>query len=244
MSSKWKLITAVMMLCLIGGGVAVYKVSSLGVPFWPGEQVYDWQVEARVTFFATGRRVKARLALPRANVTDRRGRESGSLGYHYNIETERGGQTAVWAAENRDGKQSLYYWVRFPGAGTSAADRVAAESAEPSSVGLGGAVGDAFVVIVDELRRVTTDPDALFVAVFQRINQESGSQEFTLVKRYYEEEFGDDAMLRMGIDMLESSGVRARKAYGVSLDEELGAQDPIPLIEYCDGAYWRVRDPR
>ena len=66
MSSKWKLIVAVVLLVLAGGGVAAYKTFRLGVPFWKGEQVYDWQVEARVSFLATGKRVKARLALPAA----------------------------------------------------------------------------------------------------------------------------------------------------------------------------------
>ncbi|RPJ32233.1 MAG: hypothetical protein EHM17_13775, partial [Verrucomicrobiaceae bacterium] len=86
MNARWKLIVAVALLVLSGGGVATYKTLKLGVPFWKGEQVHDWQIEARVSFLATGRSVKARLSLPAAAVEQMSGQESGSLGYHYNIE--------------------------------------------------------------------------------------------------------------------------------------------------------------
>ena len=100
MSARWKLIVAVALLVLAGGGLAAYKSLRLGVPFWKGEQVHDWQIEARVSFLATGKRVKARLSLPAAAVEQKIGREAGSLGYHFNIERNLGEYTAVWSARS------------------------------------------------------------------------------------------------------------------------------------------------
>jgi hypothetical protein len=48
----------------------------------------------------------------------------------------------------------------------------------------------------------------------------------------------------MGIDLLELAGVPARMAYGVRLEEDGGSRAPVPLVEYHDGAAWKVRDPQ
>lgn len=243
MTSKWKLIVAVALLVVLGGGVAGYKATRLGVPFWKGEQVHDWQIEARVSFLATGKRVKARLSLPAAAVEQKSGQESGSLGYHFNIERNLGEYTAVWAAENREDGQALYFRVRMPEGTRSGGEPVPAETPEPGSAVLSGALGEAANSIVSRAKAVSSDPDALFVALCDQIRGGESSQEFVLVKRHYEKEFKNNPMILMGIDLLEMAGVPARMAYGVRLDEDRGSQSPVALVEYCDGAYWKVRDP-
>jgi hypothetical protein len=244
MSAKWKLIVAVVFLLLLGGGVAAYKTHRLGVPFWRGEQVHDWQVEARVSFLATGKRVKARLALPSAAVEDKATRESGSLGYHFNIEKNLGEYTAVWAAENREEPQALYFRARFPDGTASGGEPVAAEAPEGGPAAMpSGALGEAAKSIIEGMKLVTSDPDSLFVALFDQIRAGGSSQEFVLVKRHYEKEFKTNAPILMGIELLEMAGLPARMAYGVRLDEEGGSKAPVPLVEYFDGAVWKVRDP-
>jgi hypothetical protein len=44
MSAQAKLIMAVALLIAVGGGMAGYKSSKLGVPFWEGDQVNEWLV--------------------------------------------------------------------------------------------------------------------------------------------------------------------------------------------------------
>lgn len=243
MNARWKLIVAVAALVLTGGGLAAYKSIRLGVPFWRGEQVHDWQIEARVSFLATGGSVKARLSLPSAAVDQMTGQESGSLGYHYNIETDLGEYTAVWAAEKREEGQALYYRVRLPETTGSGGEALPAVPPEPGNPGFSGSLAKAADNIVKRAKSLTADPDSLFVEIFQQIGSENSTQEFVLVKRHYEREFKNNALIRMGIDLLELSGVPARMAYGVKLEEDAGNRAPIPLVEYHDGAAWKVRDP-
>lgn len=239
------MITAVVILIVLGGGLAIYKVTKLGVPFWKGELVNEWLVEARVSFLATGKKVKARLSLPSSAVEEKIGQEAGSLGYNYNVENNFGEHTAIWAADNRDGPQALYFRVRFPDGIRSGGEPLPAElqSTEQDSPNLTGALGEAASNIVNRAREISTDPDALFVALFEQIGIGESSQEFVLVKRHYEKEFKRNAIMTMGIDLLAMAGVPARVAYGVRLDVELGSQAPVPLVEYYDGAYWKIRDP-
>lgn len=245
MSPKWKLITAVILLILLGGGLAGYKVHSLGVPFWKGEQVSEWEIEGRVSFLATGKRVKARLSLPAFAVESKSGQEVGSLGYHYNVETNLGKYTAVWAADNRDDNQALYFRVRFPNSTRSGGEPIAAEAQNAMDDGpdLTGSLGEAASNIVKRAKDVSSDPDALFVALFDKLQTGESSQEYILLKRHYEKEFKRQATMTMGIDLLGMAGVPARIAYGVRLDEEAGSQLPTPLVEYYDGSYWKVRNP-
>ena len=85
----------------------------LGVPFFEGERVDEWLVEAKVSFLATGKEVKARLSLPAIAVERGGGQESGSLGYHYNVEDDKGEYAAVWSSREREDSQALYFRVRF-----------------------------------------------------------------------------------------------------------------------------------
>ncbi len=246
MSARWKLISVVLLLILLGGGVALHKVSSLGVPFWQGQQVNEWQIEARVSFLATGKKVKARLSLPSTVADESKTQEAGSLGYFFDIEKEIGEYTAIWSAEKREEAQALYFRIRLPDDGRSGGEAVAAKfpltgADDPA---LSGNLGEAASNIVNRAKSISADPDALFVALFEEINGDQYSQEFALLKRHYEKEFKSRASLAMGIDLLNLSSVPARLAYGVTLDETAGSAPPQPLVEYYDGANWKVRDPQ
>lgn len=245
MSSRWKLLAAVFILILLGVGLAVYKTRSLGVPFWKGEQVNEWEIEARISFLATGKPVKARFSLPAAAVENNNGREIGSLGYHYNIEKEENRYTAVWAADSRDESQALYFRVRFPEGTRGGGEPVPAslQTSENDLPNLTGTLGDAANSIVNRNKAISSDPDSLFVAIFEEIQQGESSQEMMVLMRHYQNESRRNAAIHLGIDLLAMSGVPARQAYGVRLDEEAGAQTAVSLVEYNDGAYWKVRDP-
>lgn len=243
MSSKWKLLISVIFLCALGGGLAWYKAARLGVPFWIGEQVHDWQIEARITFLATRKPVEARLSLPTIADSSKTGQESGSLGYSYNLERNKEEITAIWSAKDRENNQTLYYRIRLPDDGHSGGEPIPAETPEASHPGLSGALGEAANSIVTRAKSITDNPDSLFVSLFGQLQGDQSSQEVVLLKRHYEQELKANALIHMGIDLLELAGVPARISYGVPLSEETALRQPVTLVEYYDGAYWKVRDP-
>jgi len=246
MSAQAKLITTVVLLCALGGGLAAYKSQKLGVPFWQDQRVDEWLVEAKISFLATGRDVKARLALPSKANDQNAGQESGSLGYHYDVEEELGESTAIWSSPKREEGQALYYRVRFKEGPVSGGEAIS-PIGEPIALevpNLPGSLGTAARSIVEGAKGLSEDPDALFVTFFKQINSSDASQEYVLVKRHYEKESLAFPKITMGIDFLGMAGVPARLAYGVKLNDELVGQQPLPLLEYFDGAAWKVRDPQ
>ncbi len=245
MSARWKLLVAVVALVLAGGGIAAYKTVNLGVPFWKGERVDEWLIEARIVFFSPPQRdLLARLALPPIAIEEELGQESGSLGYHYNIEQNLEEYAAVWSAREREGSQVLYYRIRVPDDSRSGAEPLAASGRPPTpqNPGLTRQLSGVAEVIIGRITEISTHPDAVFVALFNQINAEDRPQEFTLLKRYYDRESRGDSTINMGIDLLALAGIPARIAYGIHLDPAMGSQSPHPMIEYFDGSHWKVRD--
>lgn len=245
MSAQTKLLTAVGMLILLGAGLAAYKSQKLNVPFWEGEGVDELLVEAKVTFLATGKKVTAMLSLPSDSMGKNAGQESGSLGYSYRTETEADEITAIWSSREREDGQALYYRVRFKQGLVSGGEPRPSigKPPVPDVPKLPGSLGAAAHSIVTRATELSGDPDSLFVALFKQINDGASSQEYVLVKRHYEKEAVANPTISMGIDLLGMAGIPARLAYGVALDEENSGRDPVPLLEYYDGAFWKVRDP-
>lgn len=245
MSAQVKMITTVVLLCLIGGGIAGYKSLMLGVPFWQNQRVDEWLVEAKLSFVATGKDVNASLALPTSAVKQRAGQESGSLGYNYDVKTDLDQHTALWSGIAREGPQTLYYRVRFKvGARSSGEPIPAIEVPEaPEVPTLPGSYGQAAQDLVSRAKSVTNNHDALFVMFYKQINNPDAVQEYALVRKHYESEKISNPDIMMGIDLLGMAGVPARLAYGVYLNQEIGGQAPVPLVEYYDGSAWVVRNP-
>lgn len=246
MSAQAKLLTAVGMLILLGSGLAAYKTKKLNVPFWEGERVNEWMIEAKVSFLAIGKKPTAALALPSDTVSKSAGQEAGSLNYNYDVKEEADELTAIWSStKEREDGQALYYRVRFQqGLASGGEPKPALEKPdEPDVPKLPGSLGAAAQSIVTRATEASASPDTLFVTLFKQINDGASSQEYLLVKRHYEKIAVVDPDIAMGIDLLGMAGVPARLAFGVNLNERNSGQEPIPLLEYYDGVSWKVRNP-
>src|SRR5690606_8155970 len=106
-----------------------------------------------------------------------------------------------------------------------------------------GHLNEAAKRVIESAMSVSADPDSLFVGLFASIAAEETSHELALLRAHYEDEIGRGGAVALGIDLLNAAGVPARLAYGVRLEEARGGQEAVRLVEYFDGAYWKVRDP-
>jgi len=242
MKAVSKLAICVCLLVLLGFGLAFYKAHWLGVPFWRGQQVSDWQIEAKVTLFATGREVNVRLAVPGDNPQAAIG-GSASVGYQSYIERQDGRATAVWSSQKREGPQALYHWVRVREGTSTTLEPVPGTAEPPDSYEMSGTAGVAADTVVKRAKADSADNDTLFVALLSRIVEKSPSQEMMLLIRNYQRDYRKDAVVMLGLDLLRMAGVPARVCHAVALDQKLGVQTPKLFIEYHDGVYWKVRDP-
>jgi hypothetical protein len=245
MAARIKLLAIVLFLTLLGGGIAAYKHLKLGIPLAAGEKPAEWLVEAKVSFIALDEAVTARLALPHVAVDREMGMDARSMGYSFTVEDDLGEYVALWSADHREGPQSLYYRVRFPERGVESGGPAPHRGDLPEirEPGLSGTRRAAAESVVKRVNELSSDPDSVFVGVFREVAAAAPSQETALLKSHYADLYGDRALIMLGIDLLRMSGVAARLAYGVELEEIRGSQDPKLFVEYFDGVYWRIRDP-
>ena len=113
MASRIKLLFVVIVLVLIGGGIAAYKNAVLGLPLRAGYLPPEWMIEAKLTFLADDEKVRAELSIPAAAVDEGLSPEAGSVGYNYYVEKDQGEYTAVWTSEKQSQNQALYYRINF-----------------------------------------------------------------------------------------------------------------------------------
>ncbi len=245
-----RLVLSVIFLCAMGIGFTIVKNRTLGVPIWVGKKSSSWLVEAKVTFFSVGDQpCSIKLALPSAAYDENVGQDAGSLGFGFHTDTGASGVKAVWSARQpRDGSHALYYRVRFPEHFPTGGGGEEVTGTPPIAVapGFSGSIDRAAQVLIQKSREVSADTDTFFTHLFLQVSKDHSAQEVLLLRRHYEQVekvTAEKLLIVMGIDLLQMAGIPARLAHGIRLDAGAGPQQAIPLIEYCDGTTWKVKNP-
>ena len=233
----------VMSLCLVGVSLAVFKTWRMGVPFFPGAKVTAWIVEATVRFDAEGREVEIELGLPPLQEGAEIRQEVASLGYGYQERNVQGeGRRGVWSARSRSGTQRLYYQVTLAEEDLRLLGDQSGPlpQGEPSDIGGNASEILARDTVRAECREKSANAETFVSQLRLRLFGESLSQEAAFLRRVYETRIGVGWELVLMQDFLQMEGIPQRKAWGVVLNESLGAQRPVPMIEFHDGRNWEA----
>lgn len=101
-------------LILFASGLIFYKVTKLGLPLLPSEEIEVWSVEARLGFDPKDVPIKAQLTLPRSPegyVIADENYVSGKYGLA--VEDKEKNRIAEWAVRRAKGEQVLYYHLQL-----------------------------------------------------------------------------------------------------------------------------------
>ncbi|GHC50834.1 UUP1 family membrane protein [Roseibacillus persicicus] len=233
----------VILLCGTAVGLAVYKSTSLGVPFLPGQRQNAWTVEATVRFDANGREVEVELGLPPLKENSEVRQEVASLGYGYQERNLVGqGRRGIWSARSRSGVQRLYYQISLAEEDLRSLGEIksSAPEVEPSRIGGSESEMLARETLRKECREKSANPETFVTQLWSRLFGESLSQEAGFLRRSYEARIGEGWEMSLLQDFLQMEGIAYRKAWGVILNETLGSQKPVPMIEFYDGRDWEA----
>jgi hypothetical protein len=251
MSSKTRLALAIFVLCFTGISIALHKNHEIGIPLWMNQKPITWLIEAKVTFYSPeGKPSIVKLALPQSLITEAMGHEVGSSGFGFVREESSIGTKAVWSLNQprANAAHTLYYRVRLPDQPTTGSAGIEVRGAPPVTEppGLTGSVEQAALALIQKSRSVSGDTSTFFNHLFLELAASETAQEILLLRRHYEKEekvTQENQLIVIGIDLLKMAGIPARLAHGIVLDADTGAQSAMPLIEYLDGATWRVKNP-
>lgn len=233
----------VVLLCGVGISLAIYKTERLGVPFLPGQKVTSWVLEATVRFEASGKEVEVELGLPPTDDELEVRQEVASLGYGYQERNLPGeGRRGIWSARSRSGVQRLYYQVSLAEEDLRLlANRMSSvPEIEPSQIGGSQSEMLARETLRLECREKSANPETFVTQLRERLFGEDLSQEAGFLKRSYESRLGEGWEQALIQDFLQMEGIPYRNAWGIILNEMLGSQSPVPMIEFHDGRNWEA----
>ncbi len=233
--------TLVVGLLVLGIGLAVHKVRAYQVPFFPNATIVTWTVEAMVRFEAKGGEVEVELGLPSLNEKQIARQEVASLGYGYQEKTrEEQFRRGIWSARDRKGGQRLFYQVTLTERDLNSLNVREGEGETVKESRLGGE--DSEILARETLWQYCRDrsagPESFVNEVYNLLFKEGERQEARFLSRSYRDRLGEGWEARLLGDFMQMEGIAYRKAWGLVLNEELGSQRPVPLLEYYDGRRW------
>ncbi|WP_139684703.1 inactive transglutaminase family protein [Vibrio tasmaniensis] len=114
MTSRIPFYISIFLLIVAGITLSMFRHTTYGVPWTPGETNQVWDIEARIEFNAVGKEAKISLAAPhtQSNFT-LIGESASSPGYGISYLNTDSGRRAEWSIRHADGPQTIYYKTQF-----------------------------------------------------------------------------------------------------------------------------------
>ena len=235
MKQRIQLTIIVVVLALLGSGLALYKHFKLGFPFFPTKKETVWTVEATLTFKADGGPAQVSFNLPDAgefhSIMDRK---SVAKGYTYEIRDGR----AVWETQNAKGPQTLFLQATI-----YRRSSVQAESREFDAAPipeLEGATRVAAESIIAEARQAGKTADKIAALIMAALNDPINPN----ARRLLTDAEQHGGKLNLAAGLLNMAGIKARAVRGLDLAEAKKKQRLKGYVEILTDAGPRLISPR
>ncbi|MFW5427426.1 MAG: UUP1 family membrane protein, partial [Methylophagaceae bacterium] len=175
-------------LLIFASSLIFYKVSTLGLPLFPSDDIEVWSIEARLAFTAKKGPLKAQLILPSISpgymIIDEN-YVSGKYGLA--VTTVGNNRVAEWAVRRARGEQVLYYHLQLTRDGGDANQPISEK--EKSIVGAPNApqypenTATAITALLEEVRQKSADVKTFTRELLLRFNSETPDENVQLLLR-------------------------------------------------------------
>jgi len=228
---------AVFLIIAAGISLAVWRHVELGIPWLTGEQRPVWMVEARVDFDGANDPVVASLNVPEQPpgfqiLTE----QAASPGYGFSIINNSGSRRAEWTKRDVTGPQTLYFKAQFipdPGA------EPAPPAQPPKTQKLFWEEPQATAVreILAQAKARSSTPESMTRELIRLMQPDTRVQNTTLL-------VSEDNYLQLLVNMLNHSGIPARTADGLKLEDARRRQQLTPFLQIYNGNKWLTLSPK
>lgn len=228
---------AVFLLITAGISLAVWRHIELGIPWLTGEQRPVWMVEARVDFDGADDPVVASLSVPEQPPGFRiLTEQAASPGYGFSIIEDSGNRRAEWTKRDVIGPQTLYFKAQF----IPDPDAEATPPAQkPKTQKLFWEEPQATAVreILAQAKARSSTPESMTRELIRLMQPDTRVQNTTLL-------VSEDNYLPLLVDMLNHSGIPARTADGLKLEDARRRQQLTPFLQIYNGEKWLTLNPK
>jgi len=237
-------------LILFASGLIFFKVTKLGLPLFPSEEIEVWSVEAKLAFEPKGGPIKAQLTLPKLPAGYVIADENFVSG-KYGLAVEDDGQNRVaeWAIRRTKGEQVLYYQLQLardeneeiaeeekPGL-KKKKEKVEFPEVPEYSEGIATAV-DA---LLEEVRSKSADIKTFTRELLSRFNSETPDENVQLL---LSEVKTDKERVRLIREVLAGARIPSRTVYILQLREGVRHGQLTPWLQVFNEEEWLSFNPR
>ncbi|MDL1866197.1 hypothetical protein FBR06_02875 [Betaproteobacteria bacterium PRO4] len=225
-------------LCLVGLGLAYYKVNVIGLPLTASEQAQVWNIEARVSFRAKpDSAIKVTLPLlfnPAGySILDE---DFVSADYGLAIEQDNTGRIARWAKRRAEGKQLLFYRVVLFENGETVQKQEAAP-VYPKPPEYPEDLAPVIRSVLDKARQQSADTVSFAQRVIEQLNTAVSVPDLKLLMKHVSRTRNLAKSLNW---ILAGARIPSRVVRGLRLQDNKEYTDLEHFLQVYDGKQWRT----
>jgi len=241
MSSRAQVYLLALVFISAGIGLTLYKNLALNFPLSPGSLTRVWDVEAKVTFWATQQPIIVDLALPQSQDAYQVLDETfASSGYGFDIRNGDEQRRATWTRRNAGGQQTLYYKLKIARQGTSPTPSAPPTADQtPDKLIWTPAQESTAATLIAQARTLSANPSSFATQLLKLLKQhESIKSSHSLNdprKRI--------SQANLALQLLSRAEVASHIVRGISLADRVHNQTATELVEIYDDKNWYIIDP-
>ena len=235
-------------LILFAAGLIFFKVTKLGLPLFPSEQIEVWSVEARLAFKAKNKPIKAQLALPRlppGYVIADENYVSGKYGLA--VEDDDKNRVAEWAIRKAKGDQVLYYHLqlardenRLTEERTTGSKKRKEKVKFPEVPEYSEGKGTAVNALLEEVRQKSADIKTFTRELLARFNSETPDENVQLL---LSEVKTDKQRVKLIQEVLAGARIPSRAVHVLLLREGVRHGKLTPWLQVHNEEEWLSFNP-
>lgn len=241
MSSRAQVYLLALVFIATGIGLTLYKNVALNFPLSPGSLTRVWEIEAKVTFWATPQTITVDLALPQPQDDYQIIDETfASSGYGFDIRQVGEQRRAIWTRREAGGQQTLYYTLKIArqGESTTLSEPSQAELT-PDKLIWSPAQEAIAATLITQARALSAGPNSFATQLLKQLAQHESIKD----NHSLNDPHAHVSPANLALQLLTRAGLASQIVRGISLADRVHNQAPSELLAIFDGQSWHIVDP-
>lgn len=225
---------------VIGMAIFLHKTIQLDYPLAADKETEAWTVQARLSFDANKRNIKAMLYIPDVTPGYSKLEEyyiSGKFGL--NAKKSGDNKTANWAIRKAEGEQTLYY--RTTVTKTGAASKWTAVPDYPEAPRFEEPYATAISKIIEDVRSQSADTYSFTYELISQLKSSDANENISLIRGLAD---SNHEIADLVIKLLSVAHIPTRKLWVIGLTDAANNTHPRVLIQAYNGDEWLTFDPK
>lgn len=224
----------------VGLAVFLHKTIQLDFPLSADQKTEAWTVQARLSFEANKRNVKAMLYIP-DHTPGLSKLEEYFISGKFGLNTSESGdnKTANWAIRKAQGTQTLYYRTTVSKSANTAKWNAVPDY--PAAPNFAEPYATAIAKVIEDVRSQSADTYTFTYELISQLKSSDANENISLIRGLAD---SDQEIADLLIELLSIAHIPTRKLWVIALADAVTNAHPKVLIQAYNGDEWITFDPK